>query len=112
MRPELRWASEATTTIRPTGAARTVTVASFLLGTVSGSGVATTVTLGSIASPMLKKAGFRFLMDDEEEGFGFCQKMADVVQRPVQSEIFDFGSDPLVADLRAIFRAEPGVATL
>ena len=31
---------------KPTGAARTVTVASFLLGTVSGSGVATTVTLG------------------------------------------------------------------
>ncbi|MDP9264999.1 MAG: TRAP transporter fused permease subunit [Chloroflexota bacterium] len=42
---------------RPTGAARTVTLASFLLGTVSGSGVATTVTLGSIAYPMLKKAG-------------------------------------------------------
>src|SRR2546429_3448965 len=42
---------------RPTGAARTVTVASFLLGTVSGSGVATTVTLGSITYPMLKRAG-------------------------------------------------------
>src|SRR3977135_1422464 len=42
---------------RPTGAARTVTVASFLVGTLSGSGVATTVTLGSIAYPMLKKAG-------------------------------------------------------
>ena len=42
---------------RPTGAARTVTLASFLLGTVSGSGVATTVTLGSITYPMLKKAG-------------------------------------------------------
>ena len=42
---------------KPTGAARTVTVASFLLGTVSGSGVATTVTLGAIAYPMLKKAG-------------------------------------------------------
>ncbi|HUQ42262.1 MAG TPA: TRAP transporter fused permease subunit [Candidatus Limnocylindrales bacterium] len=42
---------------RPTGAARTVTFASFLLGTVSGSGVATTVTLGAIAYPMLKKAG-------------------------------------------------------
>ncbi|HZP94840.1 MAG TPA: TRAP transporter fused permease subunit [Candidatus Limnocylindria bacterium] len=42
---------------RPTGAARTVTIASFLLGTVSGSGVATTVTLGSITYPMLKKAG-------------------------------------------------------
>jgi TRAP transporter 4TM/12TM fusion protein len=42
---------------KPTGAARTVTVASFLLGSVSGSGVATTVTLGSITYPMLKKAG-------------------------------------------------------
>ena len=42
---------------RPTGAARTVTLASFLLGTVSGSGVATTVTLGSITYPMLKAAG-------------------------------------------------------
>jgi TRAP transporter 4TM/12TM fusion protein len=42
---------------RPTGAARTVTFASFLLGTVSGSGVATTVTLGAITYPMLKRAG-------------------------------------------------------
>src|SRR4030095_10665338 len=42
---------------RPTGAARSVTAASFLLGTVSGSGVATTVTLGSITYPMLKRAG-------------------------------------------------------
>jgi len=42
---------------KPAGAARTVTIASFLLGTVSGSGVATTVTLGSITYPMLKRAG-------------------------------------------------------
>ena len=40
---------------KPSSAGRTVTLASFLLGTVSGSGVATTVTLGSIAYPMLKK---------------------------------------------------------
>jgi TRAP-type uncharacterized transport system fused permease subunit len=33
--------------------ARTVTLAGFLLGTVSGSGVATTVTLGSVAWPVL-----------------------------------------------------------
>jgi TRAP transporter 4TM/12TM fusion protein len=43
---------------KPTSAGRTVTLASFLLGTVSGSGVATTVTLGSVAYPMLKKAGY------------------------------------------------------
>jgi TRAP transporter 4TM/12TM fusion protein len=38
--------------------ARTVTLAGFLLGTVSGSGVATTVTLGSVAWPVLRKAGY------------------------------------------------------
>src|SRR3954462_5458014 len=43
---------------RPTGAGRTVVLASFLLGGPSGSGVATTVTLGSVAYPMLKKAGY------------------------------------------------------
>ena len=37
---------------------RTVTLAGFLLGTVSGSGVATTVMLGSVAWPMLRRAGY------------------------------------------------------
>ncbi|SEH00116.1 TRAP transporter, 4TM/12TM fusion protein [Nonomuraea solani] len=37
---------------------RTVTLAGFLLGTVSGSGVATTVSLGSVAWPVLKRAGY------------------------------------------------------
>lgn len=40
------------------GPGRTVTVAGFLLGTVSGSGVATTVTLGAVAWPLLKGAGY------------------------------------------------------
>jgi TRAP-type C4-dicarboxylate transport system permease large subunit len=35
-----------------------VTLASFLLGGPSGSGVATTVTLGSVAAPMLAKVGY------------------------------------------------------
>jgi TRAP transporter 4TM/12TM fusion protein len=43
---------------KPTGAGRTVVLASFLLGGPSGSGVATTVTLGSVAYPMLAKAGY------------------------------------------------------
>ena len=43
---------------KPTSAGRTVTMASFLLGGPSGSGVATTVTLGSVAYPMLKEAGY------------------------------------------------------
>lgn len=40
------------------GPGRTVTLAGFLLGTVSGSGVATTVSLGSVAWPLLKGAGY------------------------------------------------------
>jgi len=43
---------------KSTGAGRTVVLASFLLGGPSGSGVATTVTLGSVAYPMLAKAGY------------------------------------------------------
>ncbi|HEX6981079.1 MAG TPA: TRAP transporter permease [Alphaproteobacteria bacterium] len=44
---------------KPTSGGRAVTLASFLLGGPSGSGVATTVALGSIAYPMLAKAGYR-----------------------------------------------------
>ena len=40
------------------GPGRTVTLSGFLLGTVSGSGVATTVTLGAVAWPLLKRSGF------------------------------------------------------
>ncbi len=50
--------SFAATGRKASGAGRTATVAGFLLGTVSGSGVATTVTLGSVAWPMLRKAGY------------------------------------------------------
>jgi TRAP transporter 4TM/12TM fusion protein len=50
--------SLAATGRRVSGAGRTTTVAGFLLGTVSGSGVATTVTLGSVAWPMLRRAGY------------------------------------------------------
>ncbi len=40
------------------GPGRTVTAAGFLLGTVSGSGVATTVTLGGVGWPLLRRAGY------------------------------------------------------
>ncbi len=43
---------------KPTSAGRTVALASFLLGGPSGSGVATTVTLGAVAAPMLAKVGY------------------------------------------------------
>ncbi len=40
------------------GPGRTVAVAGYLLGCVSGSGVANTVTLGAVAWPMLRRAGY------------------------------------------------------
>jgi TRAP transporter 4TM/12TM fusion protein len=40
------------------GPGRTTALAGFLLGTVSGSGVATTVTLGSVTWPILRKGGY------------------------------------------------------
>jgi TRAP transporter 4TM/12TM fusion protein len=43
---------------KPTGAGRTVVLSSFLLGGPSGSGVATTVTIGSVAYPMLERSGY------------------------------------------------------
>jgi TRAP transporter 4TM/12TM fusion protein len=42
-----------------TAPGRTVTLAGFLLGTVSGSGTATAVSLGSVAWPILQRAGYR-----------------------------------------------------
>ena len=43
---------------RRSAAGRTIVLSSFLLGGPSGSGVATTVTLGSVAYPLLAKAGY------------------------------------------------------
>ena len=43
---------------KPSSAGRAVVMGSFLLGGPSGSGVATTVTLGSVAYPLLAKAGY------------------------------------------------------
>ena len=47
------------------GPGRTVVLAGFLLGTVSGSGVATTVTLGGVTWPLLRRAGY-----PQEQGGG------------------------------------------
>ena len=43
---------------KPNSAGRTVVLSSFLLGGPSGSGVATTVTIGAVAYPMMQRAGF------------------------------------------------------
>ena len=56
----INWAMAAMGRSRSGAAAgRTVTLAGFLLGTVSGSGVATTVMLGSVSWPLLKRGGYR-----------------------------------------------------
>jgi predicted unusual protein kinase regulating ubiquinone biosynthesis (AarF/ABC1/UbiB family) len=60
--------------------------------------------------PMLKKAGFQFLGDDEEDAFEFCQKLADIVQRPILEEHYDFGAEALFWDVKAAFRSEPKLA--
>src|SRR5882672_7532773 len=43
---------------KPSSAGRAVVMGSFLLGGPSGSGVATTVTLGAVAYPLLAKSGY------------------------------------------------------
>src|SRR5215216_8202053 len=43
---------------KPNSAARTVVLSSFLLGGPSGSGVATTVTIGAVAYPMMARARY------------------------------------------------------
>ena len=43
---------------KSSGVGRTIVMSSFLLGGPSGSGVATTVTVGSVAAPMLEKVGY------------------------------------------------------
>ena len=53
---------------KPTGSGRTIVLSSFLLGGPSGSGVATTVTLGTVAYPMLAKAGYESLGELKFEG--------------------------------------------
>ncbi|MFY9314008.1 MAG: TRAP transporter fused permease subunit [Burkholderiales bacterium] len=65
---------------KPTSAGRTVTLASFLLGGPSGSGVATTVTLGAVASPMLAKVGYS---KDEAGGLLAAGGLGAIISPPV-----------------------------
>ena len=55
----LTWATAALGQSGAAGPGRAVTLAGLLLGAVSGSGVATTVTIGSVAWPLLRRAGYR-----------------------------------------------------
>jgi TRAP transporter 4TM/12TM fusion protein len=65
---------------KPTSAGRTVTLASFLLGGPSGSGVATTVTLGAVAAPMLAKVGYS---KDEAGGLLAAGGLGAILSPPV-----------------------------
>ena len=49
-------------------------------------------------------------MGDEDEAFDFVQKLADIVQRPIQQDNFDFGDDKMIRDARQAFHAEPRIA--
>jgi predicted unusual protein kinase regulating ubiquinone biosynthesis (AarF/ABC1/UbiB family) len=61
--------------------------------------------------PALQRAGFRFLGDDEDDAFDFCERIADIVERPIlKDEEYDFGEDPMVLDTRRVFRSEPRLA--
>ena len=58
--------------------------------------------------PALERAGFRFLGDDPEEAYAFCDKMAEIVERPILTEgDYDFGADPMVQDVRRLFQSQP-----
>lgn len=65
---------------KPTAAGRAVIATSYLMAMASGSGVANTVAIGSVAYPMLKKSGY-----DKENAGGFLAAggMGAVITPPV-----------------------------
>lgn len=65
---------------KPTAAGRAVIATSYLLAMASGSGVANTVAIGSVAYPMLKKSGY-----DRENAGGFLAAggMGAIITPPV-----------------------------
>ncbi|WBV42674.1 TRAP transporter fused permease subunit [Pseudoroseomonas cervicalis] len=65
---------------RPSSAGRTVVLSSFLLGGPSGSGVATTVTLGTVAWPMMKRVGYRA---DDAGGLLAAGGLGAIISPPV-----------------------------
>ncbi|MCO6414739.1 TRAP transporter fused permease subunit [Siccirubricoccus sp. KC 17139] len=61
-------------------AGRTVVLSSFLLGGPSGSGVATTVTLGTVAWPMMRRVGYR---PDDAGGLLAAGGLGAIISPPV-----------------------------
>jgi predicted unusual protein kinase regulating ubiquinone biosynthesis (AarF/ABC1/UbiB family) len=61
--------------------------------------------------PALERAGFRFIGDDVQAAYEFCQRLADIVERPIQTdEPYDFGADPMVQDVRRLVQSQPRLA--
>jgi predicted unusual protein kinase regulating ubiquinone biosynthesis (AarF/ABC1/UbiB family) len=61
--------------------------------------------------PALGRAGFSFLAEDIEDAYEFCDKLADIVERPILiDEPYDFGSDPMVQDVRRLLQSNPRMA--
>ena len=65
---------------KATSAGRTVVLSSFLLGGPSGSGVATTVTLGTVAWPMMKRVGYK---PDDAGGLLAAGGLGAIISPPV-----------------------------
>ena len=65
---------------RAASAGRTVVLSSFLLGGPSGSGVATTVTLGTVAWPMMRNVGYRA---DDAGGLLAAGGLGAIISPPV-----------------------------
>ena len=60
--------------------------------------------------PSLERAGFRFLGDDKEEAYDFCDRLADIVEKPSLTDDYDFGSDAIVVAARKLFQGAPRLA--
>jgi hypothetical protein len=61
--------------------------------------------------PALGRAGFSFLAEDIEDAYEFCDKLADIVERPILiDEPYDFGADPMVQDVRRLLQSNPRMA--
>src|SRR5256885_1608634 len=61
--------------------------------------------------PALERAGFTFHAQDVEDAYQLCDQLADIVERPIpQDGAHDFGSDPMVQDLRHFIQSQPPMA--
>ena len=65
---------------KPASAGRTVVLSAFLLGGPSGSGVATTVTIGTVAWPMMRQVGYK---GDDAGGLLAAGGLGAIISPPI-----------------------------